>query len=226
MSTNTSTESDSSEADNPYATSDNPVARGESLGFDQGDSAPSRPDSDRQKGRRDNWWGQPEVKTVADEHREHGTDWSDTEIANDKAESITYMILRGVAPKLCGVSIDDPAKTPTELTGPEVYPHGSGNREHLHRARVNDKEGYITGGESSGVRLGDIPAEDFFDVVEILLAFWQTAGHISSDDVAELMRDAKRMKQKSDIDDVEAVERMVSDVLTQQDEELWHRVRA
>lgn len=116
--------------------------------------------------------GGPDVNTVADEHRERGTEWSDQEVTNDKAANIAHMVLRGVAPKLCGVSLDDPAKEATELTEPKVYPHGSGNREHMRAARVNETHGYITGGESTGVRLGDLPEADFLDVVDILIAYW------------------------------------------------------
>ena len=166
--------------------------------------------------RRDNWYGDSEIETAATRHHEHGTDWSDEAILDEKAEAITWMVFSGVAPAMCGVSIDDPAKEPTELTEPAVYPHGEGNREHLRQARINETEGYISGGESTGVRLGDIPTEDFLDTVKILLAYWETAGYIGADEVSELMVDAKRMKETPDIRDKEAIERLVTDVLVEE----------
>jgi len=176
----------------------------------------TNPDSDDAGYARHNWHGNPEVETAATRHHEHGTEWSDAEIVDEKAEAITWMIFSGVAPAMCGVSIDDPAKEATELTEPEVYPHGDGNRQHLRRARINEAEGYITGGESTGVRLGDIPTEDFLDTVEILLAYWEKANHIDADDVTELMQDAQAMKSNPNIRDKEAIQRLVSDVLGQE----------
>lgn len=161
--------------------------------------------------RRDNWHGDNEVRAVADQH---GTDWSNEEITNDKAASVAHKILRGVAPAICLVSKVDPAKEPVELTDPAVYPHGDGNRQHIRKARVNELDGYITGGESSGVVLGDLPAEEFFDVVEILLAIWQKTAGISERQASKLMVDAKRMKSTPDISDEEAISRLVRDVLT------------
>lgn len=176
----------------------------------------TNPESDDAGYRRDNWFGEPDVETAATRHHDHGTDWSREEIVDEKAEAITWMVFSGVAPAMCGVSIDDPAKEATELTEPEVYPHGEGNRQHLRRARINEGEGYITGGESTGVRLGDIPRDDFLDTVEILLAYWNKANHIDEEQVGELMVDAQRMKSNSDIRDKEAIERLVSDVLGQE----------
>jgi len=170
--------------------------------------------SDSQGYRRDNWWGSPDVRTAATEHRDHGTDWSEEEIHDEKAAAVAHQLLRGVAPALCQVSVVDPGKDATELTEPSVYPHGEGNRDHLRQARVNEETGYITGGESTGVVLGDLPAEEFFDVIEILLAVWQKTQGISERQATTLMRDAKRMKSTPDISDEDAIARLVRDVIT------------
>lgn len=167
--------------------------------------------------RRDNWWGSPEVETVANEHHGGDIEWTSAQIEDDKAESVTWEMLRGVAPKLCSVSIDDPEKSPTELTEPEVYPHGEGNSEHLRRARVNEEHGYISGGESTGVRLGDVSEEEFLSVVEILLDHWTHIGHITDELADDLYRDAQSMKAAPDIDDTEAIERLVRDALRTKD---------
>lgn len=127
---------------------------------------------------------------------------------------MAHKILRGAAPALCSVSIVDPDKEPTELTEPEVYPPSGGNREHMRAARVNEDEGYITGGESTGVRLGDLPADEFFDVLEILIAIWQKTAGVTESGATILMRDARRMKQNPDITDEEAIKRLVEDVIS------------
>jgi len=170
-------------------------------------------DSDRSEWRRDDWWGNPEVRTAADDHREHGTEWSKPEVRDDKAACIAHQLLRGVAPALCQVSIVDPEKEATELTEPSVYPHGEGNREHMRKARVNEEDGYISGGESTGVVLGDLPSDEFFDVVEILLAVWQKTQGVSEKQATILMRDARRMKSDPDLSDEETIRRLVRDVI-------------
>lgn len=174
-------------------------------------------ESDSAGYRRDDWYGSPEVETAGTRHREHGTDWSEKERKDDKAESVSWEMLRGVAPKLCGASMDDPGKEPAELTDPEVYPHGHGNRRHFRRARINEKEGYITGGESTGVRLGDVSTEKFLSIVRILLDHWTHIGHIDEDRADELFSDAQSMKAATDIRDKEALERLVSDALENKD---------
>lgn len=176
-----------------------------------------QPDHNDRGFRRDNWFGDPEVETIASEHHAGGTTWRAPEMDDEKAESVTWQMLRGVAPKFCGVTIDDPAKEPTELTDPEVYPHNDGNREHLRRARINEEHGYITGGESTGVRLGDVSREEFLSIVEILLDHWTHIGHITEELADSLYSDAQSMKAQPDIDDTEAIERLVKNALGSKD---------
>lgn len=172
---------------------------------------------DQEGYRRDDWWGTPEIETVGDQHREHGTTWETSAMRDEKAEAVAWELLRDVALKLCAVSVDDPAKTPTELTDPCVYPHGEGNRDHLRQARVNEAEGYITGGESTGVRLADVSTERFLSVVRILLDHWTHIGHIDQDKADRLFADAQSMKSNPDIRDKEAIKRLVKDALHKQD---------
>jgi len=176
-----------------------------------------RPSTDSDGYRRDNWFGDPEVHTVADKHRETGTDWLASEIVDEKAESVAWTMLRGIAPKLCGVTVDDPAKDPAELTDPIVHPHGEGNREHFRRARVNPTHGYISGGESTDVRLGDVSEERFLGVVEVMLDHWVETGHITEELGDDLYRDVQAMKSTSDIDDTEAIKRLVKDAVGTRD---------
>lgn len=197
-----------------WATKAEPTEPGQSQGMPDQHDHPQRPDynPDRDTPRHDDWWGEPEVESP-----KHGTDWSDEEFQDEKAQQATRLVLHGIAPKLCGASIDDPALTPTELTEPQVYPHGEGNRSHLRQARVNETHGMISGGESTGVRLGDVGSETFFEIVEILLGYWQVCGHIDSSDVEEFMIDARKMHQKPDIGDAEAIERLAKDALVRSD---------
>ncbi|WP_135306375.1 hypothetical protein [Haloarcula amylovorans] len=195
-----------------FSPSEKRTRQGETLGY------PDQPkSSDDKKPRRDNWYGNPEVETAATVHHNHGTEWSADEITDDKAESVAWEMLRAIAPKMCGASIDDPAREPTELTEPEVYPHGEGNREHLRRARINEEGGEITGGESTGVRLGDVSTERFLSIVRILLDHWDHIGHITEEVADDLYRDAQSMKSSSDKDDDEIIERLATDALQNKD---------
>lgn len=175
--------------------------------------------ADRSPYRRDNWYGDPEVRTVADEHREGEIEWSETEIRDEKSAHVAHLLLRGVAPALCARTLDEHGVA-EELTDPELHLPKSGSArtgegtQYRHRRRYNQKRGYITGGETTAVQLGDVPAEDFFDLIEICLAVWQKTAGITESDATRLMRDARRMKQSSDISDEEAIKRLVSDVIS------------
>ncbi|RLM32680.1 hypothetical protein, partial [Haloarcula sp. Atlit-120R] len=197
MSTNNSSPSDSEQQrrDSAFAPGETTIERGEDLGLPDpvdADRSPHEEPSSAPEPRRDDWWGDPQVETVATEHHEVGTEWDETEIVSDKARHTTFQILRDVAPKLCGASLDDPAKTPVELSEPCARPHGEGNRVHLRAARVNKRDGCISGGESTGVRLGDVDDETFWNAIELLFGYWTTNAKVPFDetDVEDFMIDA------------------------------------
>lgn len=226
MSTNDSTASDShSERSerSAWAPGDTTIEEGEDLGVPEpvdADRSPHEEPSNAPGPRRDDWWGDPEVETVATRHHDSGTEWTDAEIADAKAKHTTFQILRDVAPKLCGTSLDDPAKTPVELTEPCARPHGEGNRTHLKDARVNERDGYVSGGESTGVRLGDVDEDTFWNAIELLFGYWTTAAKVPFDegDVEDMKADAKRMRQDPDLGDAKTIERLTIDALTEDED--------
>ena len=202
-----------------FAPGDTTIEEGEDLGVPEpvdADRSPHEEEPNAPSPRRDDWWGNPDVETVAREHHDSGTEWSDAEIVDAKAKHTTFQILRDVAPKLCGASLDDPAKTPVELTEPCARPHGEGNRVHLRDARVNERDGYVSGGESTGVRLGDVDDETFWNAIELLFGYWTTNAKVPFDegDVQQFMTDAKRLRQDPDTGDAEAIRTLAKDALT------------
>ncbi|MDS0279999.1 hypothetical protein NDI85_19630 [Halomicroarcula sp. S1AR25-4] len=224
MPANYSPPESSDAAESAWAPADDAHPRGRDLGYPEppgADREPHEEDLNATSPRRDDWWGEPEVETAASEHNEQGTEWGDDERIDDKARHTTFQILRDVAPKLSGASIDDPARVPTELTEPCVYPHGEGNRTHLRQARIDEDGGEISGGESTGVRLGDVGPDTFWNAVELLMGYWVENAKVpfDEDDTESLMDDAKSMRADEKKSDAETIERLAKTALTPDGEE-------
>lgn len=163
--------------------------------------------------RRDNWHGQPEIHTAVDEHRDGEIKWARATRRQEKARHVAHLLLRGVAPALCAVTCDDPARVPVELGDPEHYPTSEGNREHLRAVRANATDGYLTGGESTAVVLDGTPTEKFLALIKTWLDYCVAEGHIGTDLRDDLERDAASLKQGTDLRDERVLQILVRDVL-------------
>jgi len=163
--------------------------------------------------RRDNWHGQPEIHTVADDHATAEIEWTQHTQRQEKACHVAHLLLRGVAPALCAVTCADPARVPVELGEPDHYPTSEGNREHLRAVRANETDGYLTGGESTAVVLDGTPTAKFVALVETWLDYCVAEGHIGPALREDLLSDAKSMKQGTDKRDERILELLVADVL-------------
>lgn len=163
--------------------------------------------------RRDNWWGRddPEVRTVADDHHEGALAWP--ERTQEKARHVAHLLLSGVAPALCSTALADPSKTAAELGLPEHYPPGRGNRTHMRAIRANDRDGYLTGGESTGVVLDGTPTDEFLSLVRTWLAHCRQQGLVGDDRADALFRDAQSMKAAGDDRDQDILATLVRDVM-------------
>lgn len=170
-------------------------------------------DTNRARYARENWWGDPDVKTAADEHRTDGTDWNQRTRRQEKAEYVAHLLLRGRAPALCGTTCADPDRVPVELTPPQFYPPNGGHRKHLRAIRANEHEGYLSGGESTHVVFDGVPTKEFLELVETWLAYCEHQGHIGPDLREQLRADAEAMKTGTDLRDETVVARLVEDVL-------------
>lgn len=101
-----------------------------------------------------------------------------------------------------------------ELSEPQLHipkraPEKAGMKDYgqyRYRRRVNPETGYITGGASTAVVVGDLPKEEFMTVISTILSM----SDLMPDAVAEVRRFARQLKSApNDMRDVEIVERVL-----------------
>lgn len=104
-----------------------------------------------------------------------------------------------------------------EMTDPEVHvpseaPESWGEIDYgqsRHRYRVDEEHGYL-----GRIMIADQPEEKFLDAVYGLIDWWACVKDLREQEAAKLRRDARRMKRSGDQRDVDIVEALLEDVMT------------
>lgn len=210
------------------STSDRTAYRWEESDWYEASNAPNYQDSDEHHKRVD--LGEGKEWGVAHDFRE-GTSkyaWLAHDIHKHVAPALCATTLldppdRGLEPLFAWLFDDDPIESDpdalhhenraVELGKPAVrVPKTGGDQwgnpdygQYRHRRRVNKETGYVSGGESTGIYLGDIPAERFLAVVDTVLA----VSNLPPRQRREIRQYASSAKRDGNKRDVEILERVL-----------------
>jgi len=147
---------------------------------------------------RENFWGE-----AVDEDRDTGHDTvmegPPKGYQYDLAAWKAHHILKDTARKLCGESWLQNREI--ELTPPCLYPPDDPVASQRHAVRYNPERGYISGGESTWVKLDDRPRAEFMEIVETCIELWKQECGLSKPECDALREKARTMKGQQNTSD-------------------------
>lgn len=153
---------------------------------------------------RTNWWGEDVDGTDNHPTSHAGHDAEPIPgYKKDRAKWKSHDILTDTATKICGAK-----KTEGEvvqLTEPDYYPPVRDRGRNTTGSRINPIDGYISGGVSTWVAFDELPANEFLDVVNDCIIWWN---HVEEGGLSQSFKDklynyASVMKSRQKTEDQE-----------------------